>query len=193
MKETSKAMERRMGRNEGGEVDWKTVFTGSGIDIGPGDDPLAIDGVTLFDKEQGDANRLDEYFPSDHFNYLHASQSLEHMHDPLDALLRWIKVLKPGGWLVITVPDWCLYEGMIWPSRFNGDHKSSWSGYLRGSPAPIHVYVPDLLRLLRDVASFKDWTLVDTNYNYSMGARADQTIRFEDRVEAFIEILIRKK
>jgi hypothetical protein len=35
--------------------------------------------------------------------------------------------------------------------------------------------------------------LVDTNYDYKVGTRVDQTYRFEDRVEAFIEFVIQKK
>jgi SAM-dependent methyltransferase len=40
---------------------------------------------------------------------------LEHMHDPLDQLLRWARLLQPGGAIVLTTPhpryEWILTVG----------------------------------------------------------------------------------
>jgi SAM-dependent methyltransferase len=189
MKESSKAMERRF-NSEKREL-FSKIFKGSGIDIGAGDDLIKVEGKVIgFDKEDGDANHLDKYFEAESFDFIHASQCLEHMIDPVAALDSWLKVLKPGGYAVISIPSWELYEGMIWPSRFNPDHKSTWSLWQKDSPAPIHVFLPDWL------ANFScetiDCELIDTNYNYKIGTRVDQTYRFETRVEAFIEFVLRK-
>ena len=97
--ESSKAMTRRLSGNE--KPFWDKVFQGNGIDIGAGDDLIAIDGVIGFDVEDGDANRLHDYFPAESFDYIHASQCLEHMHDPVAALKSWMSVLKVGGFAVI--------------------------------------------------------------------------------------------
>lgn len=188
MKETSKAMRRRWADET---FPWKLIFTGKGIDVGSGDDPIRDLDCVPFDQKDGDANRLSSYFPPNHFNWLHSSQSLEHMVDPNLAIRDWLKVVKPGGYLICTVPSWELYEGMIWPSRWNGDHKSTWSLWQKGSPAKIHVFVPEFLGSLLPSTTMLI-RLVDANYDYKVGTRIDQTYKFENGVEAFIEFVIQK-
>jgi SAM-dependent methyltransferase len=189
MKESSKAMERRF--NSEKSVLFSKIFQGSGIDIGAGDDLIKVDGVVGFDMEDGDANHLDKYFPKESFDYIHASQCLEHMHDPKAALKSWLNVLKKDGYAVISIPSWELYEGMIWPSRFNPDHKSTWSLWQSGSPAPTHVCLPEWLAKFNCHLVYCD--LIDTNYNYKIGTRVDQTYPYENRVEAFIEFVLQKR
>lgn len=171
---------------------WEEVFTGKGIDIGAGDDLIDIDGVVGFDVQDGDANRLHDYFPASSFDYIHASQCLEHMHDPVAALESWMKVLRVGGFAVITIPSWELYEGMVWPSRYNPDHKSTFSMWQKGSPAPNHVLLPDWLYNNFSQHKIEICRLVDTNYNYSIGTQMDQTYDRANAVEAFIEFVIKK-
>jgi SAM-dependent methyltransferase len=191
MRESSKAMLRRFEDPKESEF-WKTVFSGSGIDVGAGDDLIAVEGARGFDVQDGDANRLADYF-EETFDYVHASQCLEHMHDPKAAMEQWLKVLKPNGYLVVTVPSWELYEGMIWPSRYNPDHKITFSMWQKDSPAPHHVKVPEWLEQNFPQHTVCLCRLVDTNYNYKIGTKMDQTYRFEDRVEAFIEFVIQKQ
>ncbi len=120
-----------------------TLFRGKGIDVGCGPDKLPFATCEGFDRDQGDANDLTKYFPEGTFSYLHASQVLEHMINPRTALASWISVVKPRGHLIISVPDYILYEAGQWPSPRNGDHKSTWSTALRGSKAGAkHIYVP---------------------------------------------------
>jgi SAM-dependent methyltransferase len=188
--ESSKAMTRRLSGKE--KPFWEEVFTGKGIDIGAGDDLIDIDGVVGFDVQDGDANRLHDYFPASSFDYIHASQCLEHMHDPVAALESWMKVLRVGGFAVITIPSWELYEGMVWPSRYNPDHKSTFSMWQKGSPAPNHVLLPDWLYNNFSQHKIEICRLVDTNYNYSIGTQMDQTYDRANAVEAFIEFVIKK-
>jgi SAM-dependent methyltransferase len=192
MKESSKAMERRF-KSEKSPL-FKKIFQGKGIDIGAGDDLIKVDGVIGFDVEDGDANHLDQYFEAESFDFIHASQCLEHMIDPKAALTSWLKVLKKGGYAVISIPSWELYEGMIWPSRFNPDHKSTWSLWQKGSPAPTHVWLPEFLEYFT-MFDYKliYCELIDTNYNYKIGTSVDQTYPYENRVEAFIEFVLQKR
>jgi SAM-dependent methyltransferase len=171
---------------------WEGIFKGKGIDIGAGDDLIEIDGVIGFDVQDGDANRLHDYFPAESFDYIHASQCLEHMYDPVAALRSWMKVLKAGGFAVITIPSWELYEGMVWPSRYNPDHKCTFSMWQKGSPAPNHVLVPEWLEENFNEHKTEICRLVDTNYNYSLGTSIDQTFVRANAVEAFIEFVIKK-
>jgi SAM-dependent methyltransferase len=193
MKETSKAMRRRWCEHELGLFSWRSLFVGNGIDVGSGDDPMPISGVRTFDLSNGNANFLSRYFPQNAFDWLHSSQCLEHMRDPKAALIEWISVVKPGGWIVVTVPSWELYEHMIWPSAFNGDHRSTWSMFIKGSPAPTHIFVPEFLKTLDDVADTIMQRQLDANYDYKLPASVDQTWNESEGVEPFIEFVLKKK
>ena len=125
MYETSKAVQRRL--HDPNFI--SRYFKGSGIDIGPGNDPLReyvelfpLMTVVSWDKAEGDAEDMigcrDETF-----DFVHASHCLEDMNDPQVALTNWFRILKPGGHLIVTVPDEDMYEQGIFPSEFNTDHK----------------------------------------------------------------------
>ena len=118
---------------------------------------------------------------------------VEHLSDPLAAVKDWHKLLREDGYLIMTVPSWELYEGMVWPSRWNREHKSTWSLWQKGSPAQIHIFVPQFLIELKPLYSYLRADLIDTNYDYSVAATRDQTVHEELGVEAFIEIVLRKK
>ena len=193
MNEASKAMRRRFIEHHTGGFRWLDLFRGSGIDIGCGPDKIPFDRCEPFDQAQGDFNDLTKYFPENHFSYLHASQALEHAIDPAKALDSWISVVKPRGYLIISVPDFILYEGGRFPSIFNPDHKSTWSMSLKGSIAgDRHVYVPEFLRHVD--ASVVRCEHIDTNYDYTkLLSTEDQTFPESRGVEAFIEFVLRKR
>jgi len=108
--------------------DFATYLRGSGIDIGAGRDPLRVAEGTVraWDMADGDAQLL-VGVPDNHYDFVYSSHCLEHMRHVPEALANWIRVLKPGGYLYIVVPDYILYEKLVWPSRFNSDHKQSFS------------------------------------------------------------------
>lgn len=186
MDETKKAMARRLKE----PYDWTHVFKGRGIDIGCGPDKLPFEECQGFDVEQGDANEISKHFPAETFDYIHASQCLEHMLDPTAALTDWLKILKPGGYAIITVPDFVLYEHLHWPSIYNPDHKSTWSMILPDSPAPIHIYVPPWLDEKFPECEIMKLDIIDTDYDYKQIAKVDQT--YVANAEAFIEFVLRK-
>jgi SAM-dependent methyltransferase len=118
MDETSKA-QKYWGHRE------KAIFFGRGIDIGCGPDPVMPD-CRRFDLEDGDANEVSIYV-QEQFDYVYSSHCLEHMHKPAMTILDWWKLVKPGGYLFILVPDEDLYEQGVFPSRFNDDHKATFT------------------------------------------------------------------
>ncbi len=118
MGETSKTNEIR------GEAFLNTYCSGRVIDIGCGDE-LVVANAEGFDLAQGDANFIDELRDADSYDCVHSAHCLEHMMDPKDAMARWWKLVKPGGHMIIVVPDEDLYEQGEWPSRFNEDHKAT--------------------------------------------------------------------
>ncbi len=116
------------------------VLVGRVLDIGAGADPVTPDAV-VFDQPQGDANRITAFAPGS-FDCVYSSHCLEHMHDPAATLANWWSLVKPGGHLFLIVPDEDLYEQGVFPSRFNEDHKSSFTiGKKRSwSPRSFNVF-----------------------------------------------------
>lgn len=184
-------MRRRWREDLKGEFPWKKMFAGKGIDIGAGPDPVRVGEVTIFDQQDGDANILTSYFNPGVFDWIHSSQSLEHMHDPR-VLWDWMSLLKPCGYAIVTVPSWELYEGMRWPSVYNPDHKSTWSMNLRGSMAPIHIHVPSFINSRPDIGKPILARQLDENYDYKVWVNRDQTWIESDGVEPWIEFVIQK-
>lgn len=121
--ETSKCYAKRRQRG-----DFARYLCGSGIDIGAGDDPLAVEdgSVRAYDKLDGDANTLTG-IADESYDFVYSSHCLEHMESVQGALRNWVRILKGGGVLYVVVPDFELYEKGLWPSRFNSDHKASFS------------------------------------------------------------------
>ena len=149
MHEQSKAAKRRIA-----DAAFITRYmAGEALDIGAGPDGLArhigifprLTAVREWDLPDGDAQFLAGVADAS-FDLVHASHCLEHMVDPRTALSHWIRVTKPGGHLVITVPDEDMYERGHWPSRANTDHKWSFTAFKAESWSPKSVNVVDLAR-----------------------------------------------
>jgi SAM-dependent methyltransferase len=141
------------------------VLRGNGIDIGPADDAVTPN-VRRFDMEHGDANVISQ-FVKEQFDFVYASHCLEHMHKPREAVLEWWKLVKPGGHLFFAVPDEDLYEqGVFPPSRFNPDHKATFTISKTKSWSPLSINVLDLAQSLPGGIIMKI-ALQDHNYDRS--------------------------
>lgn len=175
--ELSKAQRRR-----GNSFD--QYFQGSGIDIGAGRDGLSkwVPSCRDWDQADGDAQFM-ESVPDDTYDFVHSSHCLEHMVDAYEALSNWYRILKPGGHMVVIVPDWDLYEHRLWPSRFNGDHKHRFTmdETERGA-----IFVPSLIATLPGAQTIRcellDYTIKpeqrDRNADYSTDPDQEPAIEF---------------
>lgn len=174
-------------------------FRGNGIDIGGSPDSLAaykelfplIRNVFVYDQSFGDGQILDNV-PNATFDFLYASHCLEHLRDPTEAVSNWIRVVKPGGHLVVSVPDEDLYEQGVWPSRFNSDHKTSFTIAKSGSWSPVSVNVLDLLGQLRNSVEIISINRIDHGYReMSLPRTIDQTRT--PLAECAIEFVLKKR
>lgn len=112
------------------------LIRGEGLEIGPGNLPMTFRNqikVHYLDTNtqeqlakyypkltfnqlqnfiQGDADDL-KGIPNNHYDFLVASHVIEHVKNPLKALMRWVEVVKPGGYLYIIFPnrDECFDQG----------------------------------------------------------------------------------
>jgi SAM-dependent methyltransferase len=198
--ETAKAVARRL-------HDTRFVsryFRGFGIDIGSGSDPLhhyqtlfpGILGVASWDKEQGDAQTMGGV-ADNIYDFVHSSHCLEHLEYPSEALKNWIRICKPGGHVIVVVPDWQLYEHGKWPSPHNEDHKRRFS--VNGFSPPVGaetqpqylISVTGLASSFVDRAEFLKIELLDQGYLYGAPDTFDQSSL--TMCEPAIEFILRKR
>lgn len=193
MKECSKSIMRRL--SEPNFVN--RFFRGDGIDIGGAPDPLALyvelfplmRGVRVWDMNDGDGQTL-EGVADEQYDFVHSSHCLEHLRDPEEGLRNWFRVLKPGGHLIVTVPDEDLYEQGQFPSTFNDDHKWTFTIYKTGSWSERSRNVFDLVASLGEAADVQKVQLLNSTYRYGL-PRFDQTLT--PIAEAGIEFVVRKR
>ena len=190
MFEQSKASRRRAEE----DVFQHTYYVGHGLDVGAGNDPLSkwlpqfpkMLSVRSWDMPDGDAQYLDGVADNS-FDFVSSSHCLEHMRDVHRALNNWLRVLKPGGYLVVTVPDEDMYEQGVWPSNKNPDHKSTFTTFKEKSWSPVSINVYGLSESFDVVV--KRIALLDAGYNKDI--LGDQTL--VGNVECAIEFIWQKR
>lgn len=148
---------------------------GTVIDIGCGTDPVC-QWAEPFDLPHGDASDIASLRANDHYDTVHSSHCLEHMPDPVKALDQWWRLVKPGGYLVIVVPDEELYEQGFWPSRFNPDHKATFRLDAKKGSSPVSHDIKALVSALPGVELIEA-VRHDQGYDYSLMYRAGQTAK----------------
>ena len=195
MWEQSKAAKRRF--NDG--AFHSRYFVGHGIDIGGKPDPLGqytgifggMLSVRTWDLEDGDAQYL-RGLADNSFDFVHSSHCLEHMVDVVEALRNWIRVVKPAGYLIVTIPEEDMYEQGQWPSRFNGDHKWTFTMAKTSSWSPRSVNLVDLVKAFSGSAELERLILHRDFYRPVLRESAvDQTLT--PVAECSIEMILRKR
>jgi SAM-dependent methyltransferase len=193
MKECSKSIARRL--RDSSFV--TRYFVGDGVDIGGKPDPLLlyrelfplIRSVRTWDLEDGDA-QLMSGIADNTFDFVHSSHCLEHLRDPAEGLRNWLRTVKPGGHLIITVPDEDLYEQGVFPSTFNRDHKWTFTIFKTRSWSSQSLSLLNLLVQLGTAADILKVELLHATYRFNL-PRYDQT---QTPVgECGIEVIIRKR
>jgi SAM-dependent methyltransferase len=193
MQETSKALIRRLH-----DVRFaNTYFVGNGIDIGCGPDPLTkysqqfplMTGIKEWDVADGDAQVMANA-ADDSYDFVHSSHCLEHMRDPYEAFDNWLRICKPGGHIITTIPDEDLYEQGVWPSTHNGDHKTSWTILKDASWSPNSINLLEFLYQYKDKIEVLKVELINGAFIYNV-QRFDQT--YHSISECAIEFVVRKR
>lgn len=177
MKETSKMHAIRRARG-----DFSTYFRGAGIDVGCGDDPLEppagpLNHLIHWDKDEGDATYL-KGIPDRSLDFVYSSHCLEHLTDVAAAVANWARVLKPGGWLYVVVPDFALYEKCTFPSLFNSDHKNTFSRDIRRAVVGRETHFDgECIITLIALAGLhpRSIELEAYDYDFRVGPEVDQT------------------
>jgi SAM-dependent methyltransferase len=193
LKECSKSIARRLADSRFA----RRYFRGQGVDIGGAPDPLAlyrelfplIEGVKTWDLEDGDAQFM-AAVADDTYDFVFSSHCLEHLVDPLEGLKNWLRVVRPGGYVIFAIPEEDLYEQGVFPSTFNRDHKNTFTIGKARSWSPHSINVLELLGGLGPGAAVEKVELLDSTYRYEL-PRFDQTLTPVG--ESGIEVVIRKR
>jgi SAM-dependent methyltransferase len=190
----------------------ETVFRGTALDIGAAGDPLAryrtelpnLTGITALDYEQAPPGLNDVEWiiggagqPPEgrQFDLVYSSHCLEHLPQSVlaDTARRWWAAVKPGGHLLIIVPDMEMYERGHWPSKYNGDHKTTWVVSRADDPDGVFGLDPEYVCGLRDFVADLDGAEILRCQRLTDGYRpeaGDQTGNGE--CESGIEIVVRR-
>lgn len=193
MKECSKSITRRLS-----DVNFtRSYFVGHGIDIGGKPDPLGLyrelfcqmESVRTWDLEDGDAQFL-AGVPDQSLDFVHSCHCLEHLVDPAEALTNWMRVLKPGGYMIVVVPDEDMYEQGVFPSGFNADHKWTFTTYKHRSWSPRSLNLLDLVKDMGEEAELVRLEQLTAAYRREL-PRYDQTVTPVG--ECSIELIVRKR
>ena len=195
--EHSKAIKRRF--NLG--AFHNRYYVGNGIDIGGGNDALdkfihvfpLLKSVYVWDKKDGDAVDMAS-IPDNHYDFVVSSHCLEHLSDPYKALDNWIRIVKPGGYIIVTVPDEDLYEMGKFPSTFNPEHAWTFTIYKESDQkwSPVTINILDMLSYFANKIIIEKIELINDFYNTELAKiRRDQTQL--TNVEACIEFILKKR
>lgn len=193
MKECSKSIQRRLADSRF----LRRYFVGDGLDIGGKPDPLLlyqelfplIRSIRTWDLEDGDAQYL-ATVPDDSLDFVHSSHCLEHLVAPEEGLRNWLRVVRRGGHVVITVPDEDLYEQGVFPSTFNRDHKWTFTIFKMKSWSARSLNLLDMVRELGPAAEVIKIEQLSGTYRFDL-PRFDQTLT--PVAESGIEIILRKR
>lgn len=83
--------------------------------------------------------------PTNSFDVITMSQTIEHLHDPIATLRESLRILKPGGLLVMTTPNV--------RSIGAGDFGAFWRGW--EAPRHLHLFSVESLQQLTQRAGFE--------------------------------------
>lgn len=193
MRECSKAVMRRLSQPNF----IARYFRGDGVDIGGLPDPLALyeelfpllRSVKVWDMADGDAQKM-AGVADESYDFVHSSHCLEHLQDPIEGIASWLRIVKSGGYVIVTVPDEDMYEQGVFPSTFNRDHKWTFTIFKTSSWSSRSLNVLDLIRSLGDAAEVEKIELLNSSFRYAL-PRYDQTLAPVG--ECGIEFVLRKR
>ncbi|MFM0616047.1 methyltransferase type 11 [Paraburkholderia nemoris] len=171
-------------------------FSGIGLDIGTGADIQkdfasnfpAIQQLVGWDIEQRDPVHMDGA-PADVFDFVH-SHCLGRFANPRQVIARWLELVKPGGYLILTVPDGKRGEGGVPSTGFDADHKHGFTIYEPAAATQDSVNVLDLVIDASPIASCERTCLI-REYEHN---RRDPLDEPQDKGQrCAIEIVLRKR
>ena len=129
---------------------------GKGLDVGCGLDKISPEAIGIDIAPLPGVNyTLDArdlfIFDDNQFDYIFSAHVLEDLENPEDTLREWLRVLKPGGYLILYLPHKDYYPNI---------------GKEGANPAHKHDFLPnDILQILKRICFFDVHVLEERNKN----------------------------
>lgn len=172
-------------------------FAGVGLDIGVRESDLAASS-SLFPRVvrvvpwHGDVAAVPGV-EERAFDFVHAGHCLQNVVNPTKTVARWLDLVKPGGYLVLTVPDEDLEEQGKWPSQIDPSRRASFTVCKPASALPASVNVLDVVRAVAAVAACERIAVVRDHHvdNSRTGDAGGAT--GGSLAERAIEVVLRKR
>lgn len=174
-------------------------FAGVGLDIGGRESDLAASSslfprVTRVVPWHGDVAAVPGV-EERAFDFVHAGQCLQNVSNPTKTVARWLDLVKPGGYLVLTVPDEDLEEGGKWPSQIDPSRRASFTVCKPASALPASVNVLDMVRSVAAVAACERISVVRDHHAEAgpQGSQGSAGGVAGPLAERAIEVVLRKR
>lgn len=131
----------------------------------------------------------DAPFPPESFDLAKLMHVLEHTPDPLGLLRQTSRFLKPGGWLIVDIPNQASRMARFKTALRSIGLKREDFGYLQ-PPVHLHAFTPTTLKNLLDQAGFE---VVETVFTSPLDERYfPTTSRYYASVrDQFVKLLYR--
>lgn len=192
-------------------------FAGNGIDVGAGANPLnfqhigycdsnmfgfyrffkknslfpKIDSVKIYSSDWDKNNEAEFILTREKersYDFCYSSNLLEHVKVFQRSLLDFSLITKVNGYLIISVPDFELYEKEIWPPIKNNGHISCFS-LDKNYSINTHYNLSKTLSYHYNLEIVK-LEIADSNYDYSITDKnLDQTDIYPHGAECFVEFV----
>lgn len=107
------------------------------------------------------------------------------MQSPLHSIQEWWKLLKPGGHLIVIVPDEDLYEQEISPSISNPDHKATFTISKRTSWSTRSFNMLNLAKSLPD-GELISLQLQDNGYDRALQSHNSDSLKINTSIKAIM-------
>lgn len=113
---------------------------GDGVDVGFGGDPIKPDTICMdLPKKYSNAGTMNQHlhgdcrclywFKDNVLDYVYSSHVLEDFSETKEIILEWLRVIKPGGNLVLFLPDEQLYREFCKLTNQRGNQHHVYSNF----------------------------------------------------------------
>ena len=167
---------------------WIKILSGTVLDVGFNEHQIHGEWYPNIQLSRSMEHYYDDLrkFKGGSFDCIMVGGRLEYENNPLSAILSWLYLLRVGGHLVLTVPDFKWIKGVTCPVRYN--HNRKWSFSLEKSNLGTHhrhINLIDFISRLPGI-QISRIRVVDSEYDIS---NKDQTF---PETESVIEVVLRK-
>lgn len=171
-------------------------FSGVGLNMGAGRDSdfdyaalfPGIEQLIAWNVNERDVIHMDDA-PADVFDFIH-SDCLGRFANPQQVLARWLELIKPGGYLILTLPADSRVEERILPAVTHVDHERI---FTLDRPDVAIAGSVNVLELVNDASAVSSCERICLLREFGENPQEGAADRQHEAVAYAIEIVLRKR